>query len=308
VRLEPWQSTTLTATFAPEGADRLSGAACAYVGWAGEPIDCSASVWTPTATTAATASWWRSWWVLLIAAVALATLVLSLVNVRAGARASLSAGASLRTGPARTAQSGTGPDWNARPGVGSVGGASPDQGLVGRGGEGTRRPPTWVAVVLAVAMVLGLGIAAVAVGGSKLAAAADSGPGNTEGWVGPVAEGPIGTALRENAFEFTAYRFGCEPAQGGGDTCTAVVGLTNPESAPERWHPQMQRLRAGGARVQADAAATRVANGGRDVFADLVAPGHRVLAQLVWTVPDGATPTAIELRSGAFAQGATVTL
>ena len=195
-----------------------------------------------------------------------------------------------------------------RAGSGETGAAKGDAGIAGRAAEGMRRPPTWVAVVLAVAMVLGLGIAAAAVGGSKLASAADSGPGNAEGWVGPVAEGPIGTALRENAFEFTAYRFGCDPAQGGGHTCTAVVGLTNPESAPERWYPQMQRLRAGGAWVQTDDAATRVANSGRDVFAELVAPGHRVLAQLVWTVPDGATPTAIELRSGAFAQGATVTL
>ncbi len=47
VRLGPFESTTVTATFTPEKAGPLSGAACAYVGLAGEPVDCSASVWTP---------------------------------------------------------------------------------------------------------------------------------------------------------------------------------------------------------------------------------------------------------------------
>jgi hypothetical protein len=87
----------------------------------------------------------------------------------------------------------------------------------------------------------------------------------------------------------------------------AVVGALNRSSAEERWYAVLQRLATSdGGRVPVDEAATAAANGGRDVFAGALQPGGKLLAQLVFAVPAGQAATALELRSGAFAEGARV--
>jgi hypothetical protein len=267
VRLGPYEATTLTATFTPDhGGTPLSGAACAYVGWAGEPVDCAAAVWSPAgpAVVAQPEPWWRHWWVPTLGALLVAAVVLF-----------------VRWGRPRAAARVT---------------ALTDRGRAG------------VAVVTALVLLVGLGVLAVALALPRLASAttatAQRGPGS--GWLGPVTSGPLGTPLRENAFEFTAYRFVCVP-EGGGQRCTAVVGLANRSGTAEYWHPHLQRLTvAGDLPVHTDEMATRAANGGRDVFAAPLAPGDQRLAQLTWAIPAGATATTVELHSGAFANGVRV--
>jgi hypothetical protein len=271
VRLGPFESTTLTATFKPGQQRTLSGAACAYVGWAGEPVDCSASVWTsehanPVAVAAPVPGpWWRAWWVPVAAALlAVAAVLLTRYGwPRAAARVA----------------------------------ALTDRGRAG------------VAVITALVLLAGLGMLAVALVVPRLATAtAKTERTAANPWLGPVPTGGIGVPLRENMFEFTAYRFACAQV-GGGQRCTAVVGMTNTGPAPEHWHPHLQRLTtAGGEQVTTDVIATRVANGGQNVFDAPVVPGHRLIAQVAWSLPGSETPTAVELRSGAFAQGARVTL
>ncbi|MEV0714182.1 hypothetical protein [Asanoa sp. NPDC050611] len=267
VRLGPYEATTLTATFTPDhGGTPLSGGACAYVGWAGEPVDCAATVWTPAgpAVVAEPEPWWRHWWVAALGMLLVATTV---VLVRYG--------------------------WPRA--------AARVTALTDRGRAG-------VAVVTALVLLTGLGVLAVALALPRLASAttatAQRGPGS--GWLGPVSTGALGTPLRENAFEFTAYRFTCVP-EGGGQRCTAVVGLTNRSATAEYWHPHLQRLAtAGGQEVHTDEMATRAVNGGRDVFAAPVAPGDQRLAQVTWAIPASATPDTVELHSGAFANGVRV--
>ncbi|GAA1877327.1 hypothetical protein [Asanoa iriomotensis] len=268
VRLGPYEATTLTATFTPaHGGTPVSGAACAYVGLAGEPIDCAASVWTPAGPAVLDPQpepWWRHWWVPVLGMLLVAATVLF-----------------VRYGWPRAAARVT---------------ALTDRGRAG------------VAVVTALVLLAGLGVLVVALGLPKLASAtsetAQRGPGS--GWIGPTSSGALGTPLRENAFEFTAYRFVCVP-EGSGQRCTAVVGLTNRSTTPEFWHPHLQRLAvAGDLAVHTDEMATRAANGGRDVFAAPLAPGDQRLAQVSWAIPAGATPTMIELHSGAFANGVRV--
>ncbi|MDG4820688.1 hypothetical protein O7635_02330 [Asanoa sp. WMMD1127] len=268
VRLGPLESTTLTATFTPERPLPLSTAACAYVGLAGSPVDCSATTWTPAGPTevdTGPAPWWRHWWLPFAAGLVVVAAVL--LARYAGPRAARRFAA-----------------------------------LTDRGRAG-------VAVLTALVLLTGLGVVAVALALPRLASATGTAARTpADGWLGPTTTGPLGTPLRDDAFEFTAYRFACEPA-GGGQRCTAVVGLTNHRPAPEHWHPHLQRLAvAGSPPLSTDVIATRVANGGRDVFAAPVVPGHRLLAQLVWSVPAGAAPDQLELHSGAFAAGTRVNL
>ncbi|SNS95681.1 hypothetical protein SAMN05421812_102505 [Asanoa hainanensis] len=262
VHLGPYESTTLTTTVAPSQGASISGAACAYVGLAGQPVDCSASVWTPAdpGATASQENRWQLWW---LPALATLLVVASVLFARYG--------------------------W---PRAARRVAALSDKGRAG------------VAVLTAIVLLVGLGVLAAALAVPRLAATA-AGAQRTpaSGWLGPVVTGALGTPLRENAFEFTAYSFTCAPA-GGGQRCTAVVGMTNHSAAPEYWHPSLQRLAvAGEAPVSTDVMATRALNGGRDVFDAPVVPGHRLLAQLSWSLPAAADPTTLELHSGAFAQG-----
>ncbi|GIF77297.1 hypothetical protein [Asanoa siamensis] len=270
VRLGPYESATLTTTVesrADDGA-ALSTAACAYVGWAGEPADCSATTWTPAGPAVVAdqpGPWWRHWWVPALAGLLIVATVLF-----------------ARYGWPRA--------------------AARIAALTDRGRAG-------LAVATALVLLAGLGVLAVGLALPRFASAAATAHRTpASGWLGTATAGPVGTPLRENAFEFTAYRFACVP-EGGGQRCTAVVGVTKHSAAPEHWHPYLQRLAvAGGQPVATDVMATRAANGGKNVFDAPVVPGHRVLTQLTWAVPAGAEPATLELRSGAFAQGVRVSL
>ncbi|HTF08208.1 MAG TPA: hypothetical protein VK659_08555 [Asanoa sp.] len=267
VRLGPFESTTVTAMFKPSGEAPLSGAACAYAGWNGQPVDCSATVWTPeradVVAPVAAVPWWRQWWV---PATTVLLVLATVLFVRYG-----------------------------RPRAAARVAALSDRGRAG------------VAVVTALVLLVGLGVLAVALVVPRLAAAsAATQRMPASGWHGPTAAGGIGVPLRDSTFEFTAYRLVCAPA-GGGQRCTAVVGITNHGPVPEHWHGSLQRLsNTGGDPLGTDVIATRVANGGRDIFDAPVVPGHRLIAQLVWSIPATAMPTTVELRSGAFAHGVRV--
>ena len=66
------------------------------------------------------------------------------------------------------------------------------------------------------------------------------------------------------------------------------------------------RYLPGGRWVSTDESATRTANLGRDVFADPVAAGSRMVLPLVFTVDGRDPPQQLELRSGVFSAGVRV--
>jgi hypothetical protein len=171
-----------------------------------------------------------------------------------------------------------------------------------------RGPPTWTVVALSAVVLLGLGVGAAAVAAPRLTALAGGGPSGRDGWIGAAPQGLVGQSLRENALAFTTYRIVCTPPNdaAAAHQCTTVVGVTNPGGAAERWYPAMQRLEtADGGWVPVDEAATVTANGA-DLFGDPLPPGGTVLAQLVFNLPPGSAATRLELRSGAFSEGARV--
>ncbi|MGW4153539.1 hypothetical protein ACWEDF_10345 [Micromonospora chersina] len=172
--------------------------------------------------------------------------------------------------------------------------------------------PTWCARRGFAAVLAGV-VGAAAWTATQRVAAMDTTKQPTSGaWVGNSVTGPLGVPLRENAFEFTVYRLACgggtQPASpSGGRQCLATVGVRNVTSGEQTWHGQLQRAYLpGGNWVATDESATRVANLGRDVFAQPVAAGSRVLLPLVFTVHGDDPPKQLELRSGVFSAGVRV--
>ncbi|TDB67637.1 hypothetical protein E1182_30515, partial [Micromonospora sp. KC721] len=126
-------------------------------------------------------------------------------------------------------------------------------------------------------------------------------------WVGRSATGTVGTPVREQAFEFTVYRVVCDTGTGTGRRCQATVGVRNLTPEQQVWHGELQRAYLpGGNWVSADQDATRRLNLGRDVFAQPVAAGSRVVLPLVFTVNGTQRPEQLELRSGVFSAGVRV--
>lgn len=118
--------------------------------------------------------------------------------------------------------------------------------------------------------------------------------------------GTVGVPLRESAFEFTVYRVACDPGSGA-RRCQATVGLRNVSPEQQSWHGRLQRAYlSDGNFVSTDEQATRMANQGRDVFAQPVAAGTRMVLPLVFTVIGREPPTQLELRSGVFSAGVRV--
>ncbi|PWR10266.1 hypothetical protein DKT68_09535, partial [Micromonospora acroterricola] len=98
---------------------------------------------------------------------------------------------------------------------------------------------------------------------------------------------------------------GAAPATGR--RCQATVGVRNVTGDQQPWHGQLQRAYLPGGRwVSTDEPATRAANLGRDVFADPMAAGSRVVLPLVFTVDGRDPPRQLELRSGVFSAGVRV--
>ncbi|PWR17132.1 hypothetical protein DKT69_01930, partial [Micromonospora sicca] len=177
-------------------------------------------------------------------------------------------------------------------------------------GARRRRPPIWLVVGVAAAVLAGV-VGAAAWTATQRVAAIDTSKQPTSGaWMGRSVSGPVGVPLRESAFEFTVYRVACgmagQPAAGGRQ-CQATVGVRNLTPEQQTWHGQLQRAYLpGGNWVSTDETATRVANLGRDVFAQPVAGGSRVVLPLVFTVSGSQPPKQLELRSGVFSAGVRV--
>ncbi|MFE9957019.1 hypothetical protein [Micromonospora sp. NPDC005299] len=307
LRLPARSTTTLNTALSIAGPGRsVTAPTCAYGTDGTRPYDCATATWTGAATVPAAqvtaAPAWRRPPVLLAALAALLVLtggVLWWALRRRG-----------RPGPASAAT-------GAPPVAGGVGGPA-DRGTVyprpampapaGR----RRRPPIWMVVGVAAAVLAGV-VGAAAWTATQRVAAMDTTKQPTSGaWVGTSATGVLGVPLRETAFEFTVYRMTCgagtlPAASAGGQQCLATVGVRNLTPGEQTWHGQLQRAYLpGGNWVAADENATRVANLGRDVFAQPVAAGSRVLLPLVFTVHGDDPPKQLELRSGVFSAGVRV--
>ncbi|MFY1669051.1 hypothetical protein ACN27G_03690 [Plantactinospora sp. WMMB334] len=166
------------------------------------------------------------------------------------------------------------------------------------------RPPAWAAVGTAALLAVALAALTAWTGSSQVSAINGDRQPSSGAWVGSTVAGPVGTSLRESAFEFTVYRLTCPPAPGG---CQAIVGVRNLTDRSQEWHGTLQRAYLpNGDWVGADVPATQIANAGRDPFADPVPAGERVVTPLVFAATGGAAPTRIELRSAVFSAGVSV--
>ncbi|MDW5324094.1 hypothetical protein [Plantactinospora sp. KLBMP9567] len=166
------------------------------------------------------------------------------------------------------------------------------------------RPPAWAAVGSAALLAVALAALTAWTGSSQVSAINGNRQPSSGAWVGKTVAGPVGTSLRESAFEFTVYRLVCPPAPGG---CQAILGVRNLTDKSQQWHGTLQRAYLpNGDWVGADVAATQVANAGKDPFAEPVPAGQRMIMPLVFASTGAVEPTRIELRSAVFSAGVSV--
>ncbi|MET8907241.1 hypothetical protein [Micromonospora sp. NPDC004551] len=308
LRLPGRSTTTLNTALSTAAPGRpVTAPTCAYGTDGTRPYDCATATWTgsrvPAAQVSAAAPAWRRPPVLLAALAALLVVTGGVLWWAWRRRRA-------RPGPVSAAT-------GVPPVAGGVGGPA-DRGTVyprpamptpaGR----RRRPPVWLVAGVAAAVLAGV-VGAAAWTATQRVAAMDTTKQPTSGaWVGNSVTGALGVPLRETAFEFTVYRLTCgagtlPAAPGGGKQCLATVGVRNLTGGEQTWHGQLQRAYlSGGNWVATDENATRVANLGRDVFAQPVAAGSRVLLPLVFTVHGDDPPKQLELRSGVFSAGVRV--
>ncbi|MEU1755009.1 hypothetical protein ABZ436_20450 [Micromonospora matsumotoense] len=176
-------------------------------------------------------------------------------------------------------------------------------GQVGR----RRSPSVWLLVGVAVTVLAGVVLAATWTATRQVAAIDTTKQPTAGAWTGTSMTGAVGTPLREKAFEFTVYRVACGTANTASQQCRATVGVRNVTPEQQSWHGQLQRAYLpGGTWVSTDEDATRLANLGRDVFAQPVSAGGRVVLPLVFTVHGMQKPKQLELRSGVFSAGVRV--
>lgn len=320
LRLPAKSTTTLhTALSVPGPGRSVTAPTCVYGTDGTRPYDCATATWVGAATAPAAqvtaAPAWRRPPVLLAAFTALLVVtagVLWWALWRRRRRTAATAGTGLSGGGAMSAGPGA-------PGSGVSGQGSPaERGTVyprtavPAPASRRRRPPVWLVVGVAAAVLAGV-VGAAAWSATQRVAAMDTTKQPTSGaWVGSSVTGALGQPLRETAFEFTVYRVSCgadvlPAAPGGGRPCLATVGVRNVTNEDQTWHGQLQRAYLpSGNWVAADEDATRVANLGRDVFSQPVAAGRRVLLPLVFTMRGDEPPKRLELRSGVFSAGVRV--
>ncbi|SBT37419.1 hypothetical protein [Micromonospora narathiwatensis] len=312
LKLPAHSTTTLNTALSTAAPGRpVTAPTCAYGTDGTRPYDCATATWAapaaPTAQVTAAPPVWQRPPVLLAALAALLV---------------LAAGA-LTWWWRRRRRTGVTPTGPAATGVGAPALAGATAGPAERGTVYPRPAmpsprrrggslPMWLIFPVAAAVLAGL----VGVGAwtaSQRVAAIDTSKQPTSGaWMGKSVTGAVGVPLRESAFEFTVYRVACGAGSlpsttAGGRQCLATVGVRNLTSDEQTWHGQLQRAYLpGGNWVATDEDATRVANLGRDVFAQPVAAGSRVLLPLVFSVHGSDQPKQLELRSGVFSAGVRV--
>ncbi|MFY1633377.1 hypothetical protein ACN27F_08875 [Solwaraspora sp. WMMB335] len=280
-------AATVNASFRPGGSTAAQTfPVCAYERDTARPYDCAAARWTPSAGLEPTdRSWWQRPSMPLLAGLS-ALVVVTMIGY--GWRRRLqerrvdrrrivtAAGRRIRT-PATPPPST--PRW---------------------------RPGTPVVLGLLCAMLAGLAVASVqaATYGSQLLDRANQAP---SGWIGDAPSGGFGVLLTESAFEFTVYRLACVPAGEQVRRCLATVAVRNRSDAEQFWYAPLQRAHLPtGDWVGVDEKATREENGGRDIFADPLPAGARLLVPLAFSLRGELVPQRLELRSGAFSAGVTV--
>ncbi|WP_328339241.1 hypothetical protein [Micromonospora sp. NBC_00421] len=294
-----------TALAATAPGQALTAPACAYTGDGDQPYDCATATWrsavTPEAAVPATPTW-RQPPILLGAA--LVVLALLAGGLWWWQRARRRASGIAPTGTAPTA-AGSPPyaGGPAAPGGGTVYPRPAVPGQLGR----RRSPSVWLVVGVAATVLAGVVFAAAWTATRQVAAIDTSKQPTAGAWTGTSMTGTVGTPLREKAFEFTVYRVDCATARAASQQCQATVGVRNVTPEQQSWHGQLQRAYLpGGTWVSTDEDATRLANLGRDVFAQPVSAGSRVVLPLVFTVHGMQKPKQLELRSGVFSAGVRV--
>lgn len=296
LRLPARSTTTLNTALTAAVPDQpVTAPACAYASDGDRPYDCATATWQQAAGPASEADGplWRRPATMLVA---LAALLLGGTGWgwlrrrrRLDARSALDDGTSAGGGT-----------------TGRRRGTLYPRPAVPPPAYRRRRPPVWLVVGVAAAVLAGV-VGAAAWTATTRVAAVDTAQRPTSGaWTGQGRSGPVGTPLREAAFEFTVYRVAC-----AGPTdrrrCQATVGVRNVTTEQQVWHGELQRAYlADGGWVNADEVATRGANQGRDVFAEPVAAGQRLVLPLVFTVQGAQPPRQLELRSGVFSAGVRV--
>ncbi|MCG5460048.1 hypothetical protein PSH03_005846 [Micromonospora sp. PSH03] len=306
LRLPAHSTTTLGTALAATAPGRpLTAPTCAFTSDGSRPYDCATATWQAAAAPAAEAGEappWRRYPVLLAGLAVLLLISAALVWVWRRRRGRRVTAAALSTGGGESDRGTVYP----RP-------AAPSP--VRR----RRTPPVWMLVGAAVVVLAGV-VGTAGWTATRQVAAIDTQKQPTSGaWVGTGVNGSLGVPLRESAFEFTVYRMTCGApgtagkADGGGAApangrrCEATVGVRNVTGDHQPWHSELQRAYLPGGRwVSTDESATRTANLGRDVFADPMAAGTRMVLPLVFTVDGRDPPQQLELRSGVFSAGVRV--
>ncbi|MER5333887.1 hypothetical protein [Micromonospora sp. NPDC002717] len=290
LKLPARSTTTLGTTLTTAAPDRpLTAPACAFARDGSRPYDCATATWNAAAPAAAAKETpetpaWRRTPVLLAGLATVAVLALGGVWTWRRRR--------RRPVAAALAPGGRGTVY-PRP-------ATP------RPAQTRRTPSVWLIVPVAAAVLAGT-VGTAAWTATREVAAIDTDSQPTSGaWIGRGTNGAIGEPLRESAFEFTVFRVACEPGRGARQ-CQATVGVRNLTPEKQSWHGRLQRAYLpDGNFVSTDEQATRAANQGRDVFAQPMAGGSRMVLPLVFTVDGQAPPQQLELRSGVFSAGVRV--
>lgn len=307
LRLPAHSTTTLGTALAATAPGRpLTAPTCAFTSDGSRPYDCATATWQAAAAPAAEVSEappWRRYPVLLAGLAVLLLISAALVWVWRRRRGRRVTAAALSTGGGAEGGRGTVYPRPAAP--------SPVRRR--------RTPPVWMLVGAAVVVLAGV-VGTAGWTATRQVSAIDTQKQPTSGaWVGNGVNGSLGVPLRESAFEFTVYRMTCGApgtagkADGGGAAppngrrCEATVGVRNVTGDHQPWHSELQRAYLPGGRwVSTDESATRTANLGRDVFADPMAAGTRMVLPLVFTVDGRDPPQQLELRSGVFSAGVRV--
>ncbi|MEU1399276.1 hypothetical protein ABZ403_24840 [Micromonospora zamorensis] len=307
LRLPAHSSTTLgTALAATAPGQPLTAPACAFTSDGSRPYDCATATWKAAGAPAAEvteAPPWRRYPVLLAGLAVLLSVSATLLWVWRRRRGRRVTAAALATSGGPEGDRGT---IYPRP-------AAP------RPASRRRTPPVWLLVGAAVVVLAGV-VGTAGWTATRQVSEIDTQKQPTSGaWMGSGVTGPVGVPLRESAFEFTVYRMSCgapgsaAKTDGGGAApangrrCQATVGVRNVTGDHQPWHGQLQRAYLPGGRwVSTDEPATRAANLGRDIFADPMAAGTRMVLPLVFTVDGRDPPQQLELRSGVFSAGVRV--